>query len=55
LNKYKSASIDQIQAEVIHSGDKDASFKMQILMNSVWYKEELRHQLKEYIYYFARL
>jgi hypothetical protein len=49
LKKYKSPGSDQIPAELIQAGGEILLSTIHKLTNSVWNKEELPDQWKEYI------
>jgi hypothetical protein len=47
--RYKSSGIDQNPAELIQAGDNKLRSEIHKLINSLWTKEELTRQCKEYI------
>jgi hypothetical protein len=49
LKKYKSPDSDQIPTELIQAGSEILLSAIHKLINSVWNKEELPDQWKEYI------
>jgi hypothetical protein len=49
LEKYISSDSDQIPAELIQAGGEILLSAIHKLINSVWNKEELLNQWKEYI------
>jgi hypothetical protein len=49
LKQYKSSGIDQIPAELIQAGREMLLSAIHKLINSIWNKEELPDQWKEYI------
>jgi hypothetical protein len=49
LKKYKSPDSNQIPAELIQAGGEILLSEIHKLINSVWNKEELPDQWKEYI------
>jgi hypothetical protein len=51
LKKYKSPGSDQIPAELIQAGGEMLLSAIHKLINSVWSKEELPDQWKEFCYY----
>jgi hypothetical protein len=49
FKKYKSPGGDQIRAEQIHTGGEILPSEIHKVINSIWSKEELPDQWKEYI------
>jgi hypothetical protein len=49
LRKYKLSGSDQIRAELIPAGGETMWSEINKLSNSIWNKEELPSQLKEYV------
>jgi hypothetical protein len=49
LKRYKSVGTDQIPPELIQAGDSTLHSKIHQLINSIWDKEELMQQWKEFI------
>jgi hypothetical protein len=49
LKKYKSPGSDQISAKLIQAGGEALQSEIHKLINSVWSKEELTDQWKEFI------
>jgi hypothetical protein len=49
LKRYKSPSNDEIPAASIQAGGEVLRCKIHKLINSIWNKEELPDQCKEYI------
>jgi hypothetical protein len=50
LKRYKSLAIDQIPAELIQAGRNTIHYVLtHKLINSIWNKEELPQQWKEYV------
>jgi hypothetical protein len=49
LKRYKSPSTDQIPVELIQAGDNTLRYEIHKRVNSVWNKEELPQQWKEFI------
>jgi hypothetical protein len=49
LKRYKSPGSDKIPAELIESGGEILPSEIHKLINSVWNKEELPDQWKEFI------
>jgi hypothetical protein len=49
LERYKSLFSDQIAAELIQAGHKTLHFEIHKCFNSIWNKEELLQQWKEFI------
>jgi hypothetical protein len=50
LKRYKSPGSDEIPAELIQAGGEILSSKIHKLINSIWNKEKLPDQWKEYIF-----
>jgi hypothetical protein len=53
LEKYKLQGIDEILVELVEAGGETLLSSIHKLINSIWNKEELHDQWKEY--YFASL
>jgi hypothetical protein len=49
LERYKSADVDQIQAEMIQAGGETLRSKNRELIKPIWKKKELPHQRKDSI------
>jgi hypothetical protein len=49
LKRYKSPGIDQILAELLQAGGNILHSEIQQIINSIWNKEELPQQWKEFI------
>jgi hypothetical protein len=49
LKRFKSPDIDQIPAEMIRAGVSTLHSEIHNLINSIWKKEELPQQLKEFV------